>query len=58
MAPDLRCDVAVLGSIYLGGIRPSALAQIGLLEEANSGAVQRADAAFRHGLLPWCPEIF
>jgi predicted acetyltransferase len=57
-APDLRCDVAVLGSLYLGGVALSALAQANLVEELTPGAIARADGVFRHGLHPWCPEIF
>jgi predicted acetyltransferase len=57
-APDLRCDVSVLGSLYLGGISLSALAQANLVEELTPGAIARADGVFRHGLHPWCPEIF
>jgi predicted acetyltransferase len=57
-APDLRCDVSVLGSLYLGGITLSALAQANLVEEVTPGAIARADGVFRHGLHPWCPEIF
>jgi predicted acetyltransferase len=57
-AADLRCDVAVLGSIYLGGVALSALAQASLVEELTPGAIARADGLFRHGLQPWCPEIF
>jgi predicted acetyltransferase len=57
-APDLRFDVDVLGSIYLGGITLRALAQGGAVEELTPGAPERADAMFRHGLHPWCPEIF
>jgi predicted acetyltransferase len=57
-APDLRCDVSVLGSIYLGGISLAALGQANLVEELTQGAIARADGVFRHGLQPWCPEIF
>jgi predicted acetyltransferase len=57
-APDLRSDVSVLGSLYLGGIALSALAQANLVEELTPGAIARADGVFRHGLHPWCPEIF
>jgi predicted acetyltransferase len=57
-APDLRCDVSVLGSLYLGGIALSALAQANLVDELTPGAIARADGVFRHGLQPWCPEIF
>jgi predicted acetyltransferase len=56
--PDLRLDVAALGSAYLGGVKFAALAQSGLVEELTTGAVERADGIFRHGLHPWCPEIF
>jgi predicted acetyltransferase len=57
-APDLRCDVRALGSIYLGGVKLAALAQANLVEELTPGAIDRADGIFRHGLHPWCPEIF
>jgi predicted acetyltransferase len=57
-AADLRLDVAALGSAYLGGLKFAALAQGGLVEEVSPGAIERADGLFRHGLHPWCPEIF
>jgi len=56
--PDLRLDIATLSSAYLGGIRFAALAQGELVEELQPGAIERADGLFRHGLHPWCPEIF
>jgi predicted acetyltransferase len=55
---DLVLDVAALGSAYLGGLGFAQLAQGGHVEELTQGAVERADSAFRHGLEPWCPEIF
>jgi predicted acetyltransferase len=55
---DLALDVAALGSAYLGGIRFAQLAQGGQVQELNPGAIERADGIFRHGLHPWCPEIF
>jgi predicted acetyltransferase len=55
---DLALDVTVLSSAFLGGIRFAQLAQGGLVEELKPGAVDRADGVFRHGLHPWCPEIF
>ena len=55
---DLALDVAALGSAYLGGIGFTQLAQGGRVEELSAGALERADLAFRHGLQPWCPEIF
>jgi predicted acetyltransferase len=57
-AADLAFDADVLGAIYLGGITLRALAQSGVVEERTHGAIDRADAMFRHGLHPWCPEIF
>jgi predicted acetyltransferase len=56
--PDLRVDAPVLGATYLGGITLRALAQGDGIEELKPGAIDRADAMFRHGLHPWCPEIF
>ena len=55
---DLALDVATLGAAYLGGMRLAALAQGGRVEELVPGAIERADGIFRHGLHPWCPEIF
>jgi predicted acetyltransferase len=55
---DLALDVAALGSAYLGGIGFAQLAQGGHVEELTAGALERADSSFRHGLHPWCPEIF
>jgi predicted acetyltransferase len=54
----LALDVSTLGAAYLGGIRFSQLAQGGGVEELKPGAIERADGIFRHGLHPWCPEIF
>jgi predicted acetyltransferase len=54
----LALDVTVLGSAFLGGIRFAQLAQGGRVEELKRGAIERADGLFRHGLHPWCPEIF
>ena len=55
---DLALDVSTLGAAYLGGIRFAQLAQGGRVEELKPGAIERADGIFRHGLHPWCPEIF
>ncbi len=57
-SPDLALDVDTLGSAYLGGLGFAALAQGGRVEELTPGAIERADSSFRHGLHPWCPEIF
>lgn len=40
--PDLAVDVSVLGSLYLGGVDPLALAAAGRLRELTPGAALRA----------------
>src|SRR4051812_5784526 len=55
---DLRLDVSDLGSTFLGGWTFAELERAGRVEELAPGAVERADALFRTGLKPWCPEIF
>jgi len=57
-APELRLDVAALGSAYLGGFTFAQLARAGRIEELADGALERADALFRTDRYPWCPEIF
>jgi predicted acetyltransferase len=57
-APDLRCDVTALGSVYLGGFSWTQLARALRVQEVHSGAAARADSIFRTERLPWCPEIF
>jgi predicted acetyltransferase len=55
---DLRCDVASLGSVYLGGFTWTELAAALRVDEVRSGALERASAIFRTTVAPWCPEIF
>jgi predicted acetyltransferase len=57
-APELRLDVAALGSAYLGGFTFGQLARAGRVEELVNGALDRADTLFRADRYPWCPEIF
>jgi predicted acetyltransferase len=57
-APELRLDVADLGSTYLGGFTFAELARALRVEELAEGAVERADDLFRTRSAPWCPEIF
>jgi len=45
-APDLVLGPSALGSIVLGGHRPSTLARAGLIEERTPGALRRADPFF------------
>ncbi len=56
--PDLRLDVAQLGSVYLGGFDFAGLARALLVEELTPEAAHRADELFRTGIEPWCAEIF
>ncbi len=56
--PELRFDVAALGSLYLGGIGAQQLADAGDVEELETGAIERADALFRSARAPWCAEVF
>jgi len=57
-APDLRCDVTALGSVYLGGFTWTQLGRALRVEELSPGAIARTDALFRTTVAPWCVEIF
>jgi predicted acetyltransferase len=57
-APDLVLDVAELGGILLGGVRPSSLARAGLVEERTPGALAVADAMFAVEPLPFSMTDF
>ncbi|MFE5859529.1 GNAT family N-acetyltransferase [Streptomyces virginiae] len=57
-AADLRLDVAVLGSLYLGDASAVRLAALGRVTEERPGAAALADAIFRTARRPWCPDIF
>jgi predicted acetyltransferase len=57
-APDLRCDVSALGSVYLGGFTWTQLARALRVHELRSCAIADADAIFQTQSAPWCPEIF
>ena len=57
-APALRCDVSALGSVYLGGFTWTQLVRALRVQEFVHGAAAHADAIFRTGSAPWCPEIF
>jgi len=50
--PDLRLDVAALGSAYLGGGNLLALHRAGLVQEARAGAVRELSRAMRTDLAP------
>ena len=56
--PDLVLGAAELAAIYLGGVRPSTLAQAQLVREDVQGALARADEVFRWLPVPWCDRVF
>jgi predicted acetyltransferase len=57
-APDLALDVADLGAVYLGDVRPSTLARAGRITEHDSGALERADAMFAAERAPFAMTWF
>jgi len=57
-APDLTLPVDALGSIYLGGMTLSLLAEAGRVDEHRTGALAEADAMFRSYRAPWCNTWF
>jgi predicted acetyltransferase len=56
--PDLVMDVAALGALLLGGVRPSALARGRRLEARNSDALRRGDAFFLTSPVPHCQTMY
>jgi len=57
-APDLSLSAPELGSIYLGGVAPTALARAGRIREVTPGALARADVFFSTQPAPWCATHF
>jgi predicted acetyltransferase len=55
---DLALDAATLAAAYLGDTSLIALAAAGRVRELRPGALERASAAFRGAVAPWCPETF
>ncbi|WP_333732122.1 GNAT family N-acetyltransferase [Streptomyces sp. IBSBF 3010] len=56
--PDLSLDVRDLGSVYLGGTRPSTLVRAGHIRAHDPAAAARADALFASDLSPHCLHWF
>ncbi|MEU2246428.1 GNAT family N-acetyltransferase [Streptomyces sp. NPDC019224] len=56
--PDLSLDVRDLGSVYLGGTRPSTLVRAGHIRAHRPGAAMLADALFGSDLSPHCLHWF
>ncbi|MDP9075465.1 MAG: GNAT family N-acetyltransferase [Actinomycetota bacterium] len=55
---DLVLGLAELGAIYLGGVRPSALAAAGRIREVRAGALTVADQVFVSPVAPFCSLDF
>ncbi|MYV62239.1 GNAT family N-acetyltransferase [Streptomyces sp. SID4931] len=55
---DLALDVAELSTLYLGDESVRRLVDLGRAEELRPGAATTADALFRTGRRPWCPDVF
>ena len=55
---DLELDVSALASVYLGGLRPSMLADVGLIAELRPGALDLADRMFCGQVPPMCSTVF
>ncbi|MFH9202463.1 GNAT family N-acetyltransferase [Streptomyces anulatus] len=55
---DLALDVAELATLYLGDESVRRLVDLGRAEELRAGAATTADAVFRTGRRPWCPDVF
>ncbi|HUQ38929.1 MAG TPA: GNAT family N-acetyltransferase [Acidimicrobiales bacterium] len=51
---DIAIDAVDLGSIFLGGVKPSRLARTGRGQELTKGALERADAMFVTDETPFC----
>lgn len=57
-APDVSCDVSVLGATFLGSTRWGALTLAGQVVEHTPGSVAVLDAAFSWPVTAFCPFIF
>lgn len=57
-AADLRLDVSVLGSLFLGGYRATTLHAAGRIDELTEHAVLRLGRVMRTDVAPWCAVDF
>ncbi|MFE7137681.1 GNAT family N-acetyltransferase [Streptomyces sp. NPDC057644] len=55
---DLALGVGELSTLYLGDESVRRLVDLGRVEELRAGAATTADAVFRTGRRPWCPDVF
>ncbi|MDT0490796.1 GNAT family N-acetyltransferase [Streptomyces griseus] len=55
---DLVLGAAELAALYLGDESARRLVDLGRADELRAGAAEVADAVFRTGRRPWCPDVF
>ncbi|MEV7896793.1 GNAT family N-acetyltransferase [Streptomyces cyaneofuscatus] len=55
---DLALGAGELAALYLGDESARRLVDLGRAEELRTGAAGTADAVFRTGRRPWCPDVF
>ncbi|MFB8380308.1 GNAT family N-acetyltransferase [Streptomyces rubiginosohelvolus] len=55
---DLALGVTELATLYLGDESVRRLVDLGRVEELRPEAATTADAVFRTGRRPWCPDVF
>ncbi|MFJ9620902.1 GNAT family N-acetyltransferase [Streptomyces sp. NPDC101181] len=55
---DLALGVGELATLYLGDESVRRLVDLGRADELRAGAATTADAVFRTGRRPWCPDVF
>jgi predicted acetyltransferase len=56
--PDFVGSVNMLGSVYLGGVSFSQLAEASQIEVRNEKILSEADTMFSSSPAPWCPWAF
>jgi predicted acetyltransferase len=56
--PDIEMDASTLASIYLGGVSPVALAEVGRMVQLAPGAVPTAARMFANDRPPYCLTSF
>jgi predicted acetyltransferase len=56
--PEIHCDVAALGAVYLGGSSFRQLSRAQQVREIEEGALAKADAMFAWDPSPWFGFIF
>jgi len=56
--PDLELDASTLASIYLGGVSPVGLAEVGCISQLEPGAVLKASRMFANDRPPYCLTAF